>query len=346
MAANRLLPFRSGTRQRFAKVGSIAYAASSALTPQILPKVGMLSRIYVQFRGTGTLSGAGALSDLGPWNLLSRLRVNANIGSAAVVDVSGFGAHLIGRKHDFPGFAVDKAGVGDSTPHADLFAFPVAMGANTWTLTWCIPIAANARGEFDAGLINLQAPEVQVQLELVTGALTDPATLVTATTGTFHIFYEYYEIPDPRQYALPPLVLVRTLEDQQPITAVGENIYTVPRQGVLLNLIQRCTLNGARSDSFDDQFIRFNKTDTVYRQERQAARIGDRVRNILNPITGITEYDLFDAKAAISQGDLRDAIDTEELSTLEAGITVSSGAGLGANNNVLANVRRILQVLA
>lgn len=343
---NQLLPFRQGTRQRFAKVGTVAYAAGSSLQPVLMPRVGLLSRIYVQFRGTGTLSGAGALADKGPWNLLSRARVTANIGSAAIVDVSGYGAFLISRKHDFPGFAADKAGVGDTVPNADIHAFPVAMGANTWALTWCLPIAANARNEFDAGLINLQAPEVQVQLELVTGALLDPATLVTATTGTFHIFYEYYEIPDPRQFQLPPLVLCRTLEESQPVTAVGDNVYTVPRQGVLLNLIHVLTVNALRSDSFDEQSMRFNKTDTVYRQERQAARIGDRVRNVLNPIPGVTEYDLFDAKAAISQGDTRDAVDTEELSTLESIISVSSGAGLGANNNTLASVRRILQVLA
>lgn len=344
--ANKLLPFRQGTRQRFAKVGTRAFAASSALEPLQMPRVGLLSRIYVQYRGPVTLSGAGALSDKGPWNLVSRFRVNANIGSAAIVDLSGYGAYLVSRKHDFPGFAPDLAGVGSTVPSADLHAAAVAMGANTWALTWCIPIAANARNEFDAGLINLQAPEVQVQLEIVAGALLDPATLVTANTGTFHVFYEYYEIPDPRQFQLPPLVLCRTVEEQQPIAAVGDNIYTVPRQGVLLNLIHVVTLNAARSDSFDEQSIRFNKTDTVYRMERQAARIGDRVRNVLNPITGVTEYDLFDTKAAISQGDTRDAIDTEELSTLESLITVSSGATLGANNNTLASIRRILQVLA
>ena len=344
--AKQLLPFRQGTRQRFQKVGTATYSAASSLSSVQLPRVGLVNRIYVQFRGTVTLSGAGALSDKGPWNLLNRIKVTANIGAASIVDVSGYGGYLISRKHDFPGFAPDKAGVGDTTPSADYFAAPVAMGANTWCLTWCLPIAANDRNEFDAGMINLQAPEVQVNVDLTTGALLDPATLVTATTGTFHIYYEYYEIPDPTRFQLPPLVLCRTLEEQQPISAVGDNIYTVPRQGVLLNLMHVVTLNGARSDSFDSMTLRFNKTDSVYQMERQANRIQERVRNALETQTGSCGYDLFNAKAAISQGDTRDAVDTEELSTLESIVTVSSGATLGTNNNTLASIRRILQVLA
>lgn len=344
--AQKLMPLRSGTRQRFQKVGTQAYAANSTVSQQ-MPRVGLLSRIYIQFRGTVTLSGAGALADLGPWSLVSRFRVTANIGTASIVDLSGFGAYLVSRKHDVAGFAPDKAGVGDTTANADVFAAPVAMGANTWVLTWCLPIAANARNEFDAGLLNLQAPEVQVNVDIVTGALTDGATLVTGITGTFHIYYEYFEIPDPRQFQLPPLVLCRWLEEQQAISAVGDNVYTVPRQGVLLNLITVMSLNSARSDSIDEVSIRFNKTDTVYREERQVNRVRDRVRNALNPLTGVTEFDFFNAKSAISQGDTRDAIDTEELSTLEAITTISSGAGLGAaGTNVLRSVRHILQVLA
>ena len=344
--ASKLLPLRSGTRQRFQKVGTAAYAANSTVSTQ-MPRVGLLSRLYIQFRGTVTLSGAGALADLGPWSLTSRIRVTANIGTASIVDLSGYGAYLVSRKHDVAGFAPDKAGTGDTTPNADIHVAPVAMGANTWVLTYCIPIAANARNEFDAGLVNLQAPEVQVNVEIVTGALTDGATLVTGITGNFHIYYEYYEIPDPWQFQLPPLVLCRWLEEQQPVSAVGDNVYTVPRQGVLLNLIHRLTVNSVRNDGIDEVSIRFNKTDTVYRQERQASRIQDRVRNALNPQTGVYDWDFFNAKAAITQGDTRDAIDTEELSTLESIVTISAGTALGAaGTNVLASIRRILQVLA
>jgi hypothetical protein len=343
---SRLLPFRSGTRQRRAKVGTIAAAAASTLTPLELPRVGMLARILIQFRGTLTLSGAGALSDLGPWNLLSRIKVLANIGSAALVDVSGFGAFMYQPLVEELGFRPDLAGVGGgTTPNADIHAAPVAMGANTWVVTWVIPISANAGKQFDLGLINLQAPETRITVELTEGALTDPATLVTAVSGNFHVYYEYYEIPDPRQFALPPLALVRLLEEQQPIGQTGDNVYTVPRQGVLLQLAHRITLNAARSDSWDSISIKFNKTDTVYNVERQWERVLTRLWQALNPITGVAYHDFWHAESDISSGDTRDAIDAEELSTLESIVAVSSGATLGSNNNFLASVRRIVQLL-
>lgn len=346
-APAKLLPFRSGTRQRRAKVGVIPYSAASGLTPLELPRVGMLARIIVQFRGTVTLSAAGALTDLGPWSLLSRLKVLANIGSAALVDVSGFGAFMAQPLAEEIAFRPDLAGVGQTTPHADIHAAPVAMGANTWVLTWVVPISANAGKQFDLGLINLQAPETRVTVELTTGALLDPATLVTATTGNFHIYYEYYEIPDPRQFALPPLALVRLLEEQQPIGQTGENVYTVPRQGIMLQLAHRVTLNAARGpDSSVDAFaIKFNKTDSVYQMERQWERILSRLFYGQNPNVGVYYWDFWHAESDVSQGDTRDAIDAEELSTLESIVTVASGAVLGSNNNFLASVRRIVQLL-
>jgi hypothetical protein len=342
---NALQPFRSGTRQRRAKVGVIAYAAAQALTPLEMPRVGMLSRIYIQFRGTVTLSGAGALSDLGPWNLLARLRINANIGSAALWDTTGYGAYLMTQFIDSLGFRPDVAPIGATVNPASVHASPVASGANVWVLSWVIPISANDGREFDLGLVNLQAPETRVTVELTTGALLDPATLVTATTGNFHVYYEYYEIPDPRVFQLPPLALVRTLEESQALAGTGDNIYTVPRQGVLLQLLHSLRANGLRSDGYDSISLRYNKTDTVYSVELGWQKIMERMRYGMLPPAGTFVHDLWHAASLIAAGDTRDAIDTEELSTLESICTVSSGTTLGSNNNFLVSIRRIVQTL-
>jgi hypothetical protein len=343
MAQQQLRPLRAGTRQRRAFVGSVAYAAASTLNPQELPRVGLLNRIFVQFRGTVTLSGAGALADQGPWNLIARIQVNANIGAAAIVDLSGYGAYIIQPWVEELGYRPDKGGVGDTAQNADINASPVAMGANTWVLSYFLPIAANTGSQFDTGLINLQAPETRVTVNITCGALLDPATLVTATTGNFFIYYDYYEIPDPRVFALPPLALVRTLEETQAIAAVGDNIYTVPRQGVLLQLAHRVNLNGARSDLWDKHVLRFNKTDSVYNVDRQWERAWERVNYGLNPVTGVLYLDLWHAMQDVSAGDTRDAVDAEELSTLESIVTVNSGATIGTAS--LGSIRRIVQML-
>lgn len=343
MADKQLKPFRSGTRQRRNKIGALAYAANQTVT-QVMNRVGYLSAILVQFRGTVTLSGAGALADLGPWSLVQRFRVSTNIGAAVVVDVSGFGGFVANRQErvaqDFA-----QAGIGQTTPSADIHAAPVAMGANTWCLSWRLPISANAGREFEFGLINLQSPETQVQLDIQTGALTDGATLVTGIVGSFHVYTEYFEVPQPSEFAQPPLSLCRLIEEQLPIGQVGDTVYTVPRMGVLMQAQLLLRANGVRSDGFDSHSVRFNKTDTPYVHERQLSRLLDRSAYGLNPITGLVAADFYYAAEGVNQGDTRDCIDTEELATVEIVMTVSAGTGLGANNNFLNVIRRIAQRL-
>lgn len=344
--ANSLLPFRLGTRQRAAKVGSVAFAAGQTVTPFTLPQVGMVNKIILQFRGTVTLSSAGALTDLGPWNLLNNIQVSTNIGAAAIASLTGYGAFMLQQKlSNIGGFRSNLGGAGSTTPNADIFVAPVAMGANTWVITYVIPVAANDADQFGIGAINLQSPETRVQVGITCGNNADVSSNVTGISGTWHLYYEYYEIPDPSKFALPPLALHRVLEEQQPISATGDNIYTVPRQGTLLQLLHRVTLNGARSDSVDEMRIVFNKTDTVYREERQWKRLHERLINGVDPITGVFEWDFWNAQGLLSAGDTRDAIDTEELTTLESIVTITSGATLGSNNNILSSVRRIVQML-
>lgn len=343
VAPKQLIPFRQGTRQRVQNVGTLAYAANSTATIEF-PRVGYASRVIVRFNGTVTLSGAGALADLGPWSLVSRFRLATNIGAATVVDVSGFGAFLCQRLQK-EGQDFSLAGVGQTVTHADVHAAPVAMGANTWALSWILPVGANDGKEFEYGLINLQSPQTRVTLDVVMGALTDGATLVTGITGTFTVSYEYYEVPDPTRFSQPPLALCRILEEQQPVGQTGDNIYTVPRQGVLMQAISYFRANGARSDGLDQYALRFNKTDTVYRIDRQLDRIINRAAQELNPITGVTCLDLWRSAHAVGLGDARDNVDTEELSTVELITTVSSGTVLGSNNNFINVVRRIAQRL-
>jgi len=340
--AQQLRPFRDNTRQNFQKAGVIPFAASGGV-PLLLPKVGYLNRVLLNFRGTVTLSGAGSLTDLSPWNLLTRIGVNFNVAAAKVVDLTGYGAFLVTSKIE-QGFRSDLAGAGQSTPHASVFAAPVASGANTWNFWVILPCAANDTENFEAGLINLQAPEVQVTVEPTFGAITDVAALATAITGNLHVYYEYFEVPDPRTVQQPYPLLHRIVEDSIPITGTGDNTYTVPRQGNLLGLINTLRLNGARSESYDQVQIVFNKTTYPYRMEQGLNRVRNRMINGFDWPTGVFDIDFFHAMGGMSAGDGRDKIDTEEMSTVEEIVTVSSGATLGSNNNFLSCIRRFTQV--
>lgn len=346
VARRQMLPFRNGTRQRRRKIGTIAFSASSSGTPLELPKVGYLSKLIFQLRGTIDSGGAVTLADLGPWNIVSRFRVNTNIGQASLVDVSGFGAHVM-QKTMWRGWNPSKAGIGDTTPSADIHAAPVANAAGQAVcLTWEIPLSINSGPNFETGLFNLQAPDVRVTIEPVFGALSDYGSNVTASALTLHCYMEFYEVPDPRVFTMPPLAIVRILEDQQPITQTGDNIYTMPRGGTVLNLAHVVQCNGARSDAVDSLEIRFNKTDSIYLAERQWHRVLERQLYELLPLTGVFYHDWYAAYAEVNRGDVRDAIDTEAITTLDSIVTITSGTTLGANNNFLKAVRRILQVLA
>lgn len=345
MAQRQLLPFRAGTRQRNFKVGTIPFAASSQGTALTLPQVGMLSRLVCQMRGLITYSAPGTLSDQGPWNMLSRLQLLTNIGAANVYDVSGYGAFVI-HKTVTQGWSPELAGIGTSfTPNADIHVFPLSGAAQAFVLTYEIPVGINDGGNFETGLINLQSPETRVQLVPTFGALTDPATLVTANVSNLHVYYEYYEIGDINVFALPPAALVRWIEESQSVNAVGDNVYTVPRMGAVANLIHVVTLNALRSDSIDQLGIKFNKTDAVYTTERQWSRVEERRMYSTQPVVGVYYWDFFNAYGGVNRGDTRDTIDSEALTTLESIVTVSSGAALGANNNSLKSIRRIFQVL-
>ena len=337
-----LAPFRFNTRQRFARVGAQAFAAGAKVS-QELPRVGLLSEVLVSVRGVVTLSGAGAIANLGPWNLINRLQLNINIGSATIFDTTGWGNFVLSHvqrqafKHDAPG-------IGNTTPDADFYAAPVAMGANTWALHYHIPVSANDGRNFSMGLLNLQAPEVRATVDILWGALLDPATLITANATSANIYYMYYEGPDPRVIELPPLVTHRILEERLSYATTGDIFYTVPRQGTLLQLLKTVRANALRINTIDGQYLRFNKTDVPYNMERWAAKYYWKKRYASDPPTGAFAWDLWNTEGDVSQGDMRDAVDTEGLSTLEDATTITSGTALGTDATI-DEIRRFVQVL-
>jgi hypothetical protein len=299
--------------------------------------------VILQFVGQVTLSGAGALSNLGPWNLLSRIKINSNINSF-IWDTSGYGAYLenslLAR-----GFAPDLAGGGSVTVDPFIHAAPVAAGPNNWVVTWILPVGANQGSNFEAGLINCQSPQVRITVEPTFCTVTDVAPLATAITGNLNVYYEYYELPDPTRSAYPALNLVRTIEDQLSVTGTGPTIYTVPRQGTLLHLLHYVRLNNLRSDSYDSAQIRFNFSTFPYQVDRNILRLRNRELVGRDFPAGSFCHDFWHSGEDVSAGDNRDVIDTEKLSTLESIVNVSSGAVLGVTGtNFFNSVRRIVQV--
>lgn len=356
MAEKRKFSFRENCRQRIAPVGVIPYAANQPATPLELPRVGMLNALILHLEGNMTYSASPTtFTNLGPWSIVNRIKFGINLGSALICDLSGYGAFLITSSIERD-FRPDKS-IGPqilNLPDEDIYVTDLSTVASPKpvSLTWIIPIAANDAMGFSTGLINLQAPEVRAQLDVSFNDHTQFAATATGFTGAMSVFYKYYEVPNPQTTQIPPLTLHRILEEQQAVNTTGEQVYTLPRMGVLMQLFHVLNINGARQgmlgnvNSPTEFQIKFNKTDSPYRMQRQQMRLLQRLHLGVDLPFGVYVHDFWHATQEVSEGDLRDCIDTEAISTVESTIVVPSTAVLGVGNNNLISVRRILQAIS
>lgn len=348
----QLIPFRLGTRQRFQPVATVNVADNSRQSV-ILPRVGFLSHVFVQIDATITNTpgtGSIAFAPLGPWNLLRSVTVRTNLGTAILYRTSGWTNYLVQR---LTGDNLDPAAAGDSF----VYAASTASGDQTLRLPYVIPVAANLGDDFVTGLYLLQSPEVQVTVDLEFGALVGDAFTVsggatvvykTGTQPVARVGYLYYEVPDPNRVMYPPLTLHRIIEDELPISSVGDVIWQLPREGLVLRL-GRTILNNtpARSDAVTEFVLRANRTDEMYRIRQWEQRYLQLYRYGGPLPSGVYVHDLWAARNEGSPGwgDVRDAIDSEAIATVEDITRLDSTFTPGSNAKMVV-WREFLQAVA
>jgi len=187
---NQLLAFRPNTRQKRLKIGTFDYSLGGSKS-LLLPEVGYLARVWLYFVGTVTYSSGTTAADLAPYSLFKRIQVTLNNSATDIFNCSGFSTFLINS-------ILTKMGRLDQQADSNFYAFPLSGSAQAFVLGVQIPISLSQGMNFEAGLINLQAPEVQCQLNVdFHSALTDIGTNITTLSGTCHAYYEYYEVPSP-----------------------------------------------------------------------------------------------------------------------------------------------------
>ena len=339
-AAPRRTFFRYGSRQRFAPVKTgIAYATNGRFS-QDLPRVGFLASLLVRLTGTMTLSAAGALTTRGPWDLIKELVVRVNIGASTVYRTTGYGNYVVQRSLTRAFDIANNWGQGVDT---DLYLAGVAA-TGTWTLTYWIPVAENYGRQSHLGLINLQAPEIQVNIDGLFGQPTDVVTTGTAFSGTMDVGYLYYEVPNPQKVSWPPLLLFRTIESDQPITGVGDQVFTAPREGILHRIFHVVQVNDVRTNGVSRFAIKFNKTDEVYRYDLWQTKMLQQYQYQGPLPTGVFAHEWWAAEGEPGEGDNRDFISSEQLSTLESVVTTT--AATGGTLNRMDTIRQFNQVIA
>ena len=330
-ATSGKIPFRYGSRRRIQRVGFIPFQEGAVAPPLQLPNVGYLAGILLTWRGN--ITGTGVSPRVGgPWNLLRRIRVNLNLGSASIIDVSGYGLHLLNL--------LNGNGFQNHVQYA---------GTSRWH--YFVPVSANLGENFSTGLILLQDPQLRATVEIAFNTLSavfNGTGLGIASGAGVEVHYVYWEVPDLEKVSQPPLVLHRVVEDTMPVSQAGEVPYLVPRQGILLQMLHVLVLNGAYSDSWERAFIRLNRVDTIAEATPDVlnalqilAQDGYDSNNSL-PLH-VIHWDFFSAGTKAGSGDLRDALDTEAVTTTESVVVIPSNATFGTGNNFIHTVRRILQ---
>jgi len=338
-------PFRYGTVRRRIPLGTYAITPGNAIPSIIIPQVGLLANVIVDVEGTYTKANATGTNLLDGYDaILSRARIGLNNGSQNIVDISGIGVNIVNRDLA-PALPIKRGLV-------------TTAGAQTFSYMFCLPVNANQRRQFEMGLINLQAPEIRCTLDLVFNPLSSVfATVADVTNFAANalVSYEYYEIPDLNQYLMPPLTIVRTIEEAPAaVAATGQQLYQIPRLGTMIDYHAVLVFNnvyGTTSSALTEFALRYNKSDVQY-----DIFIGaQEVYESLNYSTGQGNTRTFLFTGALSfnfwssgdrpwnGGDFRDAIDTEENTTTEVLLTVAAGQALNAGKDNIYHVRRVVQ---
>ena len=334
-------PFRENTRQTIGRVGSMTYSLGGSQFVT-LPKIGYVSKIWLRFNGVITSTSAGAdtiaYAKFAPWSVIRNIQLDLNSGKQILFNLSAYELFMLNATRRTVGRA-------DQNVSSDFYAAPTSGSAVPFRVTLEIPVSVSDGQNFMAGLINLQAPELQMNLSLqFANALTDIGTNISSLTGTVDVFYQYYQVPDPSRVMQPYVALHKCISQSSPVTSTGENTVEIPRGGDLLRLLHVLEINGARSDAFDSQRLRLNKTQDLYFFDRWVAKYKNRQLYGFDLPTGSIVWDFQNAWAVPEESDLRDTIDTERATTTESIVTVTAGTTLGSNNNFLHTVREFIQM--
>ncbi len=362
-ATRQKAPFRGNARQRITRLGDFPFVPGQRLSVEI-PRVGYLAGIHIQFAGTLTRGAedTGNFSDQF-YNLLRRITLDVNLGAGVLYDVSGHGTNLLNQGMSF-NYAGDLGGDGgaalpaplDATADIHVFAGTPAAGqtAQPLVFSYWLPVAMNDGLNFNIGLLLLQAPEIRAGRVIQMGTITDlfaPGAVITNTTlpgsPMLRIHILYYEVPNPDFVGIPPYIVHRCLEDVQQITANGDQVYVMPRQGTIQRVIQSVVINGLTDDADVDELkVKVNKTDEVYRMSQSVNRWLSRMRYGHKVPRGAFYHDYWRAADLNASGDYRDTIDTEQISTLEFILSTFAGTVLGVGNNSLSTIREFTQKLS
>ena len=319
-----------------------------------LPRAQLLGRLWACIRGpaptsVGTITAYA--SAVGYSGLVRRIRVTSN-NNQDIFNMSGPGyAWIFAPYHDFPGNTLlgtqnysAATGAGGASTARSALTSVTSTGYVNFDIV--IPIALNLRD--DVGLFPLQNEMTLCTFQIEWEADTTLASVLSFTaTGqpTCTLYSEVFTIP-PERPNQPVLNMVhRIIEEQAVVPGNGDFYYVWPRGNICLQMlhgIQNTQVIGfglaATTEAFSRANLRANQATYVHISNPDFLDSQNTFTRLQTRQIGIVPFDYLGTSGLGSYDQLRDAINTRQLTDLASIITIANLSGTG----VMYSIRREL----
>jgi hypothetical protein len=249
--------FAQLTRRNRVPLPDMAFTSAGSSQRADLPQVGYLAGLWITAFGNIN-SGASAAGTFNanyfPYNLFSRIRLSSNEG-LEIYNTDGY-ANLLVMMSRHMGYqpaqltAANNFGIGTQGSRLCSIFYPTGTIAASTTypflVNYFIPVASD--DDLRAGLILLQNQATRASLEMTLGTFSDwgfTAFANATISCTVRASMEFYSVPaDPA--AQPDTTFIhRVIQEQVPLTTLGEQVYRVPVNGVIIRVFQIMLNNAA-----------------------------------------------------------------------------------------------------
>lgn len=339
------MSFIDATRQNFTQLPQQNFQTGGRLYFD-LPKVGLLSRLFVTLDGVMTVTlngGTAVLSERKAYNLIKRIRLIANSG-ASVFDVTGYGTYLINtilRRDAQPDDSFSTA------IKSDVYNAGVSAGANTWKFGLEIPIAINERDPI--GLILLQNNATSLTLEIefnpeyalndVTAPVKVTGSAVASMAGKVGVTMEYFTVPRAKEDYPALNVIHQWLEQQDAIASAGAWNKSLLRGNTYMRMIHYVTLNNALSTATIDKLrVLYNQSEVPYTIDRLPQLFIQRQRYGSDLPKGTFVHDWYMSSGQVGLGTSRDFINSANVTEFQSEITIASGTSVPAGSSFINTI--------
>lgn len=318
------MAFQDQTRRKMISLAAKSSAAGVNPMTWDIPKVGLLAAIHLSYAVTD-VGAPGAPNVLGICSACRRVRLITNSG-IDLINLTGPGYFYLLKDMLEAYGNVTPQNVGNAAP---------AVG--TQIIDMVLPVALNARDA--VGLFMLQNEQTLVQLSVETETDAIIGGGVAVFTHVVQPWVEYYTVPvDPKDW--PPLnVVQQILQDDRPITAVGDYDYEWPRGNTYVQVGHSYGGYTAALDHWTRAQLIVNQSETIMDytpagMSLEWNRSHARARGL-----GTILFDLIGTSALGTLGSSRDLMYSSLVTELISRITI------GAVPHTLRTIRRQLVAL-